>query len=314
MKVSVIQLEISLADVPSNLDRAAASVRDACHSGAELVLLPEFFTSGMAFEPSLLQVPLHQTETRSFLLASAREFSVPLGGSFLTFDGSNAHNTFVLACPDGTIFTHRKDLPTMVENAFYAPGDDDGILDTPIGRIGIALCWEMIRTQTVRRLSGRVDFALAASCWWGHCLPYDPAVEQVQLCNEQLLQEAPRELARLLGVPVAHASSVGQFEAATLSRPHQSFCGRFLGHSQLVGPDGVPIAALESQSAVLVSELPLQTSAHSTKTASSGYWTLPPTESHIRAWEREARLGRDYYSVVALPRYKVLFGRRGGSS
>lgn len=303
MKVGVVQLQITLADVSTNLARAAAGVEEAVRRGAELILLPEFFSSGIAFDPEILEVPRRQEATRSRLTAWAEAFGVAVGGSFLTFDGSEAHNTFVLAFPDGTTFEHRKDLPTMLENAFYAPGGDDGVFDTCRGRIGVALCWEMIRTRTVERLLGRVDFVLAASCWWGHRPPYDGTAAEVQLRNEELLREAPRQLARLLAVPVIHASCVGRFETASLSHPQDLRPGRFLGRSQILASDAAPVAALASEAGILVSDLPPQKGRRRRRLASSGYWTLPLTDAHLRAWERDAELGGEYYRTVALPHY-----------
>jgi predicted amidohydrolase len=312
MKIGLVQLEINLGDVGVNLQRAAAGARRARELGAELIVLPEFFTSGMALCPRILEVPQHQTETRSFLSALARELAVPIGGSFLTFDGIDAHNTFVLAFPDGSTRAHQKDLPTMVENAFYVSGNDDGVLETGIGRVGIALCWEMIRSQTVRRMIGKVDFVLAASCWWGHWLPYDDSVAEVQRRNEQLLINAPRDLARLLAVPVIHASCVGHFGAANLSHPQEVVRRRFLGHSQMVGHDGAPVAVFqpESGSGVLVCELPLAEPRHSPSATVYEYWIPTLTDAHLRAWERDARLGREYYETVALPRYRRLHGNQ----
>ncbi len=184
----------------------------------------------------------------------------------------------------------------MVENAFYVCGHDDGVLSTPAGRIGVALCWEMIRSRTVRRLAGRVDYVLAASFWWGHCLPYESAIADVQLRSEQLLREAPRELARLLG----------DYAAASLSRPDVLSRRRFLGHSQIVGCDGAPVAVLESEAGVLVSELPAARLSRDAAATPSRYWIPDLPDKHLRRWEEDAVLGKEYYRTVALPRYRDL--------
>lgn len=54
----------------------------------------------------------------------------------------------------------------MWENCYYIGGSDDGILETTAGNIGVALCWEFMRTRTVRRLLNRVDLVVGGSCWW----------------------------------------------------------------------------------------------------------------------------------------------------
>jgi predicted amidohydrolase len=54
----------------------------------------------------------------------------------------------------------------MWENCFYVGGEDDGVLEAEGKSVGVALCWELMRSQTARRLRGRVDVVLAGSGWW----------------------------------------------------------------------------------------------------------------------------------------------------
>jgi hypothetical protein len=51
----------------------------------------------------------------------------------------------------------------MWENCFYVGGEDDGVLEAEGKSVGVALCWELMRSQTARRLRGRVDVVLAGS-------------------------------------------------------------------------------------------------------------------------------------------------------
>src|SRR3546814_3951842 len=54
----------------------------------------------------------------------------------------------------------------MWENAFYIGGADDGVWETGIGTLGAAVCWELVRHQTIRRMQGRVQFAMTGTHWW----------------------------------------------------------------------------------------------------------------------------------------------------
>ncbi len=104
--------------------------------------------------------------------------------------------------------------PTYWETCYYQGGDDDGVLQTPVGPIGAALCWEMVRSGTVRRLSGRIRLVLAGSTWW--TLPEEAATDHpLRAVNLQMLQETPPRLARMLGVPVVHASTPARSRAST---------------------------------------------------------------------------------------------------
>ena len=309
MKIGVVQSEINLADARHNLASGDRGVRSAFEQGAEIILLPEFFNSGIALSRAMLDIPGRQTETFDWLRGLAKELGIPIGGSMLTFDGTDAHNTFVLMFPDGASFTHCKDIPTMVENAFYVGGNDIGVLETPIGRIGVALCWEMIRWETVRRMAGRIDFAFAASCWWGYCPASTSPDNPLHLRSIELLVNAPRDLARLLGVPVAHASSVGPFTAARISDPDAKVTRCFLGHSQIVDAGGIPVAgpivsaAEKAVEAVVVANLPKKGTPADRSPREDDYWIPVLTEAHLKNWEIHRELGKKYYASVSLPYY-----------
>ena len=40
--------------------------------------------------------------------------------------------------------------------------------------VGAAVCWELMRTQTVQRLRGRIDLALTGSGWWSFSENWPP--------------------------------------------------------------------------------------------------------------------------------------------
>lgn len=103
---------------------------EALERGAKVVVLPEFFTTGMAFSPALASAALPPDGPAvRLLLRLAREGDAVIGGSFLCRESDgNVRNKFVLAGPDGVLGSHDKDLPTMWENAFYVGGDDDGVI------------------------------------------------------------------------------------------------------------------------------------------------------------------------------------------
>jgi predicted amidohydrolase len=120
------------------------------------------------------------------------------------------NNSFLLFLPDGSRYRHDKDQPTYWEACYYQDGGDDGVLHTPAGDIGVALCWEMIRSRTVRRLRERIQLLLAGSTWW--TLPDQADADHpYRKANLGMLQQAPPRLARLLDVPVIHASHAGPF-------------------------------------------------------------------------------------------------------
>ena len=182
MKIAAVHMDAILADVNANMENVKKRIEEAVKDEAELVLFPEFFTTGFAFTPKLLEAVLKYENPQIKLSKWAKEFNVIIGGSYLQFNGEDTLNTFSLTFPSGEVFTHSKDIPTLIEHFSYTYGDKNNVLETSIGNIGVALCWEQIRYDTIKRMVGKVDLILAGSCWWGFCSD-DP--KELQILSQE---------------------------------------------------------------------------------------------------------------------------------
>ena len=162
---AAVQLEASLADVAANLAACERLGDEAGRAGARIIALPEFFSTGIGFTPALAGAALPPDGPAAQLLTRlARRHAALVGGSFLCRDADgHVRNAYLLAGPTGIVGRHDKDFPTMWENAFYVGGDDAGIIDADGYQVGAAVCWELMRTGTVRRLQGRVDLLMTGS-------------------------------------------------------------------------------------------------------------------------------------------------------
>lgn len=176
------------------------------------------------------------------IVALAKRYGAMIGGSYLSKRGEDVFNSYVLVDRDGNVQIHDKDLPTMVENAYYKGGSDDGLVATAHGDVGIAVCWETIRTATVTRLSGKVDLLMTGSHWWsepGWAFPrwlYNHIHSQ----NLAMMGAAPSRLARMIGAPVLHAAHVGTLNGRFALAPGVNVrtATRLMGETQIVDGRG----------------------------------------------------------------------------
>lgn len=134
----------------------------------KIIALPEFFTTGIAFDPALRDAALPPEGAATELLRTlAHHYDALVGGSFLCRDkDGHVRNAYFAADATGMIGRHDKDLPTMWENAFYIGGQDDGVFRAGTLNVGAAVCWELMRTRTARRMRAHVDLVMAGSGWW----------------------------------------------------------------------------------------------------------------------------------------------------
>jgi predicted amidohydrolase len=231
MRVAAVQLAPRLADVAANLEACERLADRAAADGAEWIVLPEFFSTGMGFAPELADAALAPDGAATqLLIALARRHGATVGGSFLCRDpDGEVRNAFLLATPDGISGRHDKDLPTMWENAFYVGGEDDGIIHAGELTVGAAVCWELMRTRTARRLRGRIDLLVGGSFWWSIPADWPPraVMRRREAANERQAVSVAPAMAEYVGAPVVHASHCGPLTCPQLGMP-----GTYRGHVQ----------------------------------------------------------------------------------
>jgi predicted amidohydrolase len=249
VRAAAVQLEARIADVDANLEAVERLADRAGEAGAECIVLPEFFTTGIGFVPELADAALPPDGEATELLRSlAARHGALVGGSFLCRDDDGeVRNAFFLATPEGEIAgRHDKDLPTMWENAFYVGGSDDGVIDAGALSVGAAVCWELMRTQTVTRLRGRIDLALTGSGWWSMSENWRPrsVVRRLEAANHRTAVDAAATFALYVGAPVVHAAHAGELHCAMPWSP-LPYRGRFEGGTLICDADGRIVDALD---------------------------------------------------------------------
>lgn len=246
MRAAAVQMTPVLGDVDANLAAALRLGDRAAREGADWIVLPEFFTTGIGFDPALAEAAVAPDGPALALLSDlAVRHGATTGGSFLCRDADgHVRNAFLLVGPDGAVLgRHDKDLPTMWENCFYVEGEDDGVLAFDGGAAGVALCWELMRSQTARRLRGRVDVVVGGSGWWS-IPPWPPAAvtRRLEAANARSAARVAPAFARLVGAPVVHAAHTGPLACGLPWLPGVRYRGHLQGGALVAGADGRVLA------------------------------------------------------------------------
>lgn len=304
MRVAAVQLEAAVGDVATNLQRLEILIDEAAAGGARLIALPEFCSSSLPFDARAHAAVLPpENPVLALMRRRAARHRCWIGGSMLVADGGDIYNRYHFVEPDGRVHLHDKDRPTMWENAFYAPGRDDGVFDTGLGGVGVAVCWELIRTQTVQRMRGRVGLAVTGTHWWTLPRNWGPitrALAPLGAYNRALSENAPAEFARRLGVPVLQASHCGRVRSRFPLLPRLPFSvpydTEFVGCTQIVDADGRVLAQRRTTEGpgVVWAELTIGARAP-LQALESRCWipALPPTM--LAYWWQQNACGRAYY-------------------
>jgi nitrilase len=164
VRVAVVQSAPVSFDRDCTIAKVRTLTAQAAERGARLVVFPEAFVSayprGMTFGAvigersaegrewyrryweSSVDVPGPATDTLGEI---ARETDTHLVIGVIERDGGTLYCTALFFAPDGQLLgKHRKLVPTASERLVWGQGDGSTmpVFDTPIGKLGAAICWE----------------------------------------------------------------------------------------------------------------------------------------------------------------------------
>ncbi|NVD98794.1 carbon-nitrogen hydrolase family protein [Massilia sp. BJB1822] len=153
MKVGIVQLDCKINRSESNMRRAERYIEQAIEAGVDLVCLPEaFLTSGNILEVADVAVAIPGSATEA-LAVLARKGGISIIAGLLEKDGDAHYSTAILIQPDGSIAaTYRRVHCFEMERKYLACGDRFACVDTPQGRIGLILGYDLNFPETCRAL------------------------------------------------------------------------------------------------------------------------------------------------------------------
>jgi len=156
----------SADDKETNLEAAVARVDEAAALGAKLVVLPETFSwRGPAARDQENAEALDGPSLARLADVARRHRLTLVAGSILeqSGDGAAPYNTSVVLGPDGArLATYRKmhlfdvSIPGKVEvreSAKRGRGTDVVTADTPVGRLGLTVCYDLRFPELYRALA-----------------------------------------------------------------------------------------------------------------------------------------------------------------
>jgi predicted amidohydrolase len=155
MRISAVALGVDMGDVDANLTRIRR-VLEASADGRHLIVFPELATSGYVFHDAAEACSLAMSADDPRLVSLAD--SVPVGAVAVVGFCEAAHgglfNSALVLARSGVLGRYRKAHLWAAENDVFTPGDEAGaVFDTPVGRVGVAICYDSEFPELPRRLA-----------------------------------------------------------------------------------------------------------------------------------------------------------------
>ncbi|MCB6182410.1 carbon-nitrogen hydrolase family protein [Leeia sp. TBRC 13508] len=177
VKVATIQM-VSGTELMANLATAERLVLQAAKDGAQLVVLPEYFV--LMGQEDTDKVKIAETYgagvIQSCLANLAKEAKVWIFAGTIPLKGAHAEkirNSFLVLNPSGEVVTRydkihlfgfTKGEESYDESRTIEPGADVVTLETPFGKIGLSICYD-IRFPELFRQMGEVDILMVVAAF-----------------------------------------------------------------------------------------------------------------------------------------------------
>jgi len=147
IKVSTIQMDIKLGDLKSNLEKGLKLIEKAINRNSDVIVLPEMWPTGFAYSALKTYPPTYHKEILSIIgkLAYKGKTHV-IAGSMCEIEDGKFFNTAFVVGPSGEVLGKYRKVhlfKELQEDKFFTPGYEATIIDSKIGTIGLAICYDI---------------------------------------------------------------------------------------------------------------------------------------------------------------------------
>lgn len=154
LRCAAIQFNINPGNVDSNRKQAATALRRVAAASAQLAVLPEMWSTGYDYRhlPTLAQRTPEIVEEMQQLCAELGLVSV---GSLPELSDGRIYNTAYVIDQGKVVGSYRKLhlFSAMGEDRHLNAGNQSLVVDTSVGRIGVAICYDLRFPELFRKLA-----------------------------------------------------------------------------------------------------------------------------------------------------------------
>lgn len=231
-----LRLAAASAGFVRDLDECLAYITTLIESaraaGVGLLALPEAALGGYltTLDGSQPAPPAFEVDSPMLrqIATLAREMVVTVG--FCEADGDLRYNSSVAVCGDGVLGLHRKVHQPLREDTAYSAGEGFAAFDSPVGRLGMLICYDKAFPEAARTLAmDGAEILVCMSAWPTARTNTTPDIENDRWKRRFDIFDQARALEnQVVWVSANQAGSFGDL--------------RFVGSAKIVDPGGEVLA------------------------------------------------------------------------
>jgi len=236
LSIALAQIDLAFGNPSQNFATACAQLAEAKARGADIIVLPELWSSASDLEHAEKHASLSTEGMFAKIAQAARENQITVVGSLLEMRDGWVYNTATLV--DGTgrqlgLYRKLHLVPMLDEDKFLAGGSDAQIFDAPFGKFALGVCYDMRFPELWRHFAldgARLAFAPAE--WPQQRIAHWRALVPARAIENQMF--------------VVGCNRVGTGNGET-----------FGGHSMIVNPWGEILVEGDEREALLIAQIDL---------------------------------------------------------
>jgi predicted amidohydrolase len=207
---AAIQMPAEPLNLSANLERADTLLHEAHAEGADLAVLPELFNTGYSLCPDFgpYAEGLHGP-TLKHLRERSREWRMCIAAGFVEHEGRHLYDSLAFVTPEGETHVYRKRNLVFWERFRFRPGRKPVVVSTRLGRIGFAICADMIYRKVWRDYRDQIDVAVISAAWPDFADRHTGRKHWLLGHVGALSGEIPGKVAQDLGIPVVFSNQCG---------------------------------------------------------------------------------------------------------
>ena len=157
MHLAMGQAPVVLGDIEKNLEIMEELICEAQRDGQDidLIAFPELFITGYNLRDNYNDVAEKipgKGKAQTGICRLAKEYDIHITTGIVEKAGKSLFNSAILIGPEGYIGHYRKQfLPNFgpfEEKLFFGEGDNTPVFETPFGKIGIQICYDIFFPET----------------------------------------------------------------------------------------------------------------------------------------------------------------------